>query len=299
MGQGRRRMGVRGAATMTGLVVLLVATACETPAPTGVRNAMDRAIGAQRAGAQEVDAPLVRPGTLTFSGDTLIIGGIRTVVPGREPLIFVNDELINPDGQDASIMDSIDREDIERIEVIKGAKARESFGPRGLASGVVQIYLKGYDRPEGSPLADHLAAGELTERAREQAARASELERALEREQNAADRIRDSERALAAEARAHQLRLETTLEQRHAEELEARMRAEEASLASLAESSQELRLREKALMEEAMENAGAAGAVRSLESIESRAMLRAQIEELTERVEQLERMLEERARRRS
>lgn len=56
--------------------------------------------------------------------------------PSEEPLVVVDGEVWS-----RAKLESVDRDRIDRIEIVKGAAAAELYGERG-ANGVIQVYLK-------------------------------------------------------------------------------------------------------------------------------------------------------------
>jgi TonB-dependent SusC/RagA subfamily outer membrane receptor len=76
------------------------------------------------------------------SGEGAVIRGIRNLQLGEgegAPLIVVDGVIIGGDTKQA--LAEINPDDIETIEVIKGAAAVELYGERG-ANGVIQIFTK-------------------------------------------------------------------------------------------------------------------------------------------------------------
>lgn len=111
----RRRLAVSGLVAL-GLVVL----ACETPAPSPVE--VETTVV-----EQEVPAPA---GTLK----------LRAGTEGADPLLVVDGVLVS--GRSLGDLDRLVAPDyIARIEVIKGAAARQVYGERG-ANGVIHITTK-------------------------------------------------------------------------------------------------------------------------------------------------------------
>lgn len=85
------------------------------------------------------------------AGSQILIRGISSIEGRNRPLIYVDGIRINDrgayegggstGGQSASILNSIDPQDIERIEIIKGAAASTLYGTEASA-GVIQIFTK-------------------------------------------------------------------------------------------------------------------------------------------------------------
>lgn len=134
-----RTMGMRntkrGARIWVSLAagLVMVFAACETPAPTAVRNAMDDAL-ATRAAAQEVEQETPPEGVrIILEGTPSLIGG--------QPLVFVDGKRVDDE------LGEIEVESIDRVEVMKGEAAKRLFGEEA-RGGVIQIYLKGYEAPD-------------------------------------------------------------------------------------------------------------------------------------------------------
>ncbi len=147
----RLRMIVRGrtegSAVRTALAaaaaVALTVAACEAPAPTGLRPT---------GGDPDAPAAQVSPA-----------GSVHALVAdatGAAPWVFV-------DGQRApeGVPPGLDPEDIERVEVVKGAAAARLFGPEA-SDGVIQIFTKaGTERARSrGVVADTVRAGVLLRR---------------------------------------------------------------------------------------------------------------------------------------
>jgi TonB family protein len=63
--------------------------------------------------------------------------GSEAIEPGLEPLIVIDGVILAP----GTPMPDLDTDDIERVEVVKGAAAARLYGDRG-ANGVIQITTK-------------------------------------------------------------------------------------------------------------------------------------------------------------
>ena len=174
----------------------MMLAACETPAPTGVRNALDQAL-ATRAAAQEVT-----PVDESYSDDAGPAGVLRYAT-GQDPVVYVDGVRFEGD------IRSIDVDDIDRIEVIKGEVALARFGDEG-RHGVIQIFTKEYEvsvrEREGWQELEVERLREVEERVsserafREVEGRAS-TERALqERQRGYEDAAREYERRRAVRA---------------------------------------------------------------------------------------------------
>ncbi len=95
------------------------------------------------------------PGTIVMSnegmpgaGGSIRVRGINSLTQGNSPLIYVDGVRIYGSsmpgsalGQDPSALNNINPNDIERIEVIKGAAATTLYGTEA-SSGVIQIFTK-------------------------------------------------------------------------------------------------------------------------------------------------------------
>ncbi len=85
------------------------------------------------------------------AGSQILIRGISSIEGRNRPLIYLDGIRINDrgayetggstGGQSASILNSIDPQDIERVEIIKGAAASTLYGTEASA-GVIQIFTK-------------------------------------------------------------------------------------------------------------------------------------------------------------
>lgn len=85
------------------------------------------------------------------SGSNVVLRGLTSVNGRNQPLIYVDGVRINDQGTyeaageaqvNATVLNSIDPEQIERIEVIKGAAASTLYGSEA-GAGVIQIFTKG------------------------------------------------------------------------------------------------------------------------------------------------------------
>jgi hypothetical protein len=130
----RKEMGFgRYGRAAAGLAVagVLVAVACDTPAPTTLLQPAETAEAPAEALTEPSSAPLTEA-TLRLQ---------RTSPPGAEevdPLIFVDGVRFERGG---GLLESLDPGRIERIEVLKGAAAARLFTEEA-AGGVIQIFLK-------------------------------------------------------------------------------------------------------------------------------------------------------------
>ena len=265
MGRGRRQLKKPALAALLGGAVVLVAVACETPAPTDLQDAYSRVANIRSDG----EGPNYIIDGISSSGDTVFIMGRTLTYTGDDPLIFIDGRLLGPGqtGETKIQLSSLRPEDIERVEVLKDAAAEKVAGPRAARAGAIFIYLKdgvvvdGLDltgpvvvsSAEGTEAGDlrfgAAVAAERTERARGELERAREMEFGRERgadggnleidelrvrelqarvkeEAAALERLERSGEASAAEMEERQARL--LQEQRQAEELVVRLRRSEA-----------------------------------------------------------------------
>ena len=136
-----------------------LALACEAPTPPGVDedtewtvNKVDYPLAAEEVTLESDTGSLphgMKAGRALLTPDTSTLeGGVRVVVDAADgmaekgagtaaPLVFIDDE---PVGRMTSL-DSLNALNIKRIEIIKGAAAREIYGDEA-ANGVIKIYLK-------------------------------------------------------------------------------------------------------------------------------------------------------------
>ena len=135
------------AVTLAGLTLAAAVMACDTEAPTGINDALVEVLASPEAAAGE-------DGTRPASSARDFL--IERTNDGPQPLIFIdgvemtNVKMMNSDvpGRSSlnssdpySSLNSLNPDDIERIEVIKGAAAADLFGNRA-EGGVIQIFVK-------------------------------------------------------------------------------------------------------------------------------------------------------------
>ena len=288
MGRGRRQLKKPALAALLGGAVVLVAVACETPAPTDLQDAYSRVANIRSDG----EGPNYILDGISSSGDTVFIMGRTLTYTGDDPLIFIDGRLLEPGltAEGKTRLSALRPEDVERVEVLKDAAAENIVGPRGARSGAIFIYLKEGAEVDGLDLsgptvvssAEGTEAGDLrfgaavaaerTARARRELERAREMEfgreqgadgnaevnelrvreiRARVKEEAAAlERLERSGEASAAEIEERQARL--LQEQRQAEELLVRLRRREAYRATSESAAAETSLRRaEALLAEA------------------------------------------------
>ena len=121
------------AATLAGLSLATVFIACDTDAPTGIDDALVELLGSPEAAA-DGDGAGGPPSAVQIRG---VLGD------GPQPLIFVDGVEVEAG---YSSLNSLNPDDIERIEVIKGAAAAELYGERA-EEGVIQIFTKELSEP--------------------------------------------------------------------------------------------------------------------------------------------------------
>ena len=139
--------------TLAGLTLAAVVIACDTNAPTALDDALVEVLGGPEATDGEATdgetAGEALSRTARITADTW---------DGRRPLIFIDGVEV----ESASVLSSVNPDNIERIEVIKGTAAADRFGDQAEA-GVIQIFTKepsendtpspsGGDGDEGAPL---------------------------------------------------------------------------------------------------------------------------------------------------
>ena len=130
------------AVALVGLALVAVVAACDADAPTAIDDALVEVLG----------SPEAADGEVTTEAAPSAIQIRQTLGDGQQPLIFVDGvEVTNEDG---ALFSSLDPDDIESIEVIKGAAAAELYGERG-ERGIIQIITKESDASsDPGPLSD-------------------------------------------------------------------------------------------------------------------------------------------------
>ena len=117
------------AATLAGLSLATVFIACDTDAPTGIDDALVELLGSPEAAA-DGDGAGGPPSAMQIRG---VLGD------GPQPLFFLDD--VEVTNSKSSALGSLNPDDIERIEVIKGAAAVAFYGERA-EGGIIQVYTK-------------------------------------------------------------------------------------------------------------------------------------------------------------
>ena len=124
------------ATALGGLALAALLIACDTDAPTGIDDALLDVLSGPEAAADADGA-----------GGPSSAMQIRGVLgDGPQPLIFVDDVEVS----DGSALQSLNPDDIDSIEVIKGPAAAELYGERA-EEGVIRIFTKEYDASSSNP----------------------------------------------------------------------------------------------------------------------------------------------------
>jgi TonB-dependent SusC/RagA subfamily outer membrane receptor len=99
-------------------------------------------------GARVAGATIMRNEGAAGAGGSIRIRGINSLTQGNRPLIYVDGVRLyssalpeSSQGQSSSPLNDIDPNDIERIEIIKGAAATTLYGTEA-SNGVVQVFTK-------------------------------------------------------------------------------------------------------------------------------------------------------------
>jgi TonB-dependent SusC/RagA subfamily outer membrane receptor len=99
-------------------------------------------------GARVPGAAIIRNEGVAGAGASIRVRGINSLTQGNRPLIYVDGVRMysealpsSAQGQSSSPLNDIDPNDIERIEIIKGAAATTLYGTEA-SNGVVQIFTK-------------------------------------------------------------------------------------------------------------------------------------------------------------
>ena len=249
MGRGRIQLTRPALASLLAGAVVLVAVACETPAPTDLQDAYSR-VASLRSDA-EGQGTYVLEG-MSSAGDTVFIMGRTLVYTGSDPLVFINGRLLEPEqlADRNQILADLDPEGVERVEVVKGDAAARLGGPRAARGGAIFIFLKDGVEIEGldltGPSAVELEAASA--RAEAEADRAVEAAERARRELSAASarslgdatvgEVQElqeaAERYYAAEIREGQAR--DRLSELDAGKLRARLEEQAATLERLSRS---------------------------------------------------------------
>ena len=135
MSEKRTKLSGARAALLAVAAMVALAVACDTPVPTEVRRAFEDA-EAEARDRQGSEEPVSR-------ADQLLL----TRLNGADiaPLIYVDGIRIDPsetEGETSGFLEGIIPDNIDRIEVIKGAAAKELYGSEA-AGGVIQIFIRG------------------------------------------------------------------------------------------------------------------------------------------------------------
>ena len=124
------------ATALGGLALAALLIACDTDAPTGIDDALLDVLSGPEAAA-DADGAGGPPSAMQIRG---VLGD------GPQPLIFVDDVEVS----DGSALQSLNPDDIDSIEVIKGPAAAELYGERA-EEGVIRIFTKEYDASSSNP----------------------------------------------------------------------------------------------------------------------------------------------------
>ena len=139
------RFGAAALAVLGSVGLLILA--CETPTPPTIQEESAIELNVEPAAAELAGADdgyfLVRKtGEVVMVREVEPAGSIsltsRSDPDGPKPLIIIDGVIID----DPDALDNMDPDNIERVEVMKGTKARELYGERG-AGGVIKIFTKG------------------------------------------------------------------------------------------------------------------------------------------------------------
>ena len=121
------------AVPLAGLTLVAVVTACDSEAPTAIDDALLDVLA-------NPDAAINADGS-----DNPVSGGIQIRgTPGVQPLIFVDGVELEAG---SAALSSLNPDDIDRIEVIKGEAAADLYGERA-ENGVIQIFTIESDATE-------------------------------------------------------------------------------------------------------------------------------------------------------
>ncbi|MCY4646997.1 MAG: TonB-dependent receptor plug domain-containing protein [Gammaproteobacteria bacterium] len=123
------------ALTLAGMALLAAVTACDSDAPTAIDDALLDALANPEAAASADGSGNPVSEAVRITGN----------LGDGAPLIFVDG--VELEGGSASL-NSLNPDDIERIEVIKGEAAAGLFGERA-ENGVIQISTKEPSAPSG------------------------------------------------------------------------------------------------------------------------------------------------------
>lgn len=117
-----------------GSIALLV-LACETPVPPVVDETLEATQDAAQPTTSEAEFQEQWKNPVDVGENTITIRASEEGAPS--PLIVVDGVIIS----DPDFMETLDKELIERVEVIKGKTAQAEYGERG-ANGVILIFTK-------------------------------------------------------------------------------------------------------------------------------------------------------------
>ena len=125
-GRKMKRSPLRGL-TLASLTLTAVVMACDTETPTAIDDALLDVLADPEAAVNADGGD--NPGALQ----------IRGALGDGAPLIFVDGVRLD---EGSAALSSLNPDDIDRIEVIKGSAAADLYGERA-ENGVIQIFMKG------------------------------------------------------------------------------------------------------------------------------------------------------------
>jgi len=132
MNEKRTKLNAAQALLLAALAVGALVVACDTPVPTQVQDALIEAMDEEAVVRTEAE--------MEGRAEELLLA--RASGMDDAPLIYVDGVRINGlNDLEGVFLPSLDPDDIDRIEVIKGAAAERLYGEEG-ANGVIQIFMK-------------------------------------------------------------------------------------------------------------------------------------------------------------
>jgi len=132
MNEKRTKLNAAQALLLAALAVGALVVACDTPVPTQVQDALIEAMDEEAVVRTEAE--------MERRAEELLLA--RASGMDDAPLIYVDGVRINGlNDLEGVFLPSLDPDDIDRIEVIKGPAAERLYGEEG-ANGVIQIFMK-------------------------------------------------------------------------------------------------------------------------------------------------------------